>query len=388
MTFIRNNLLPQVEEESPDIFLSYQWGKQPQIKALYKKLTEMGFSCWMDIYQMGGGDSLYDKIDRGVRGCRIVVTMVTPKYSLSANCRREVSLADALKKPVIPLLLEKMDWPPAGPMSMVFTQLLYIDFTKDPNIQLNWAGSKFEEFHAKIIEKAPELSIEEPPKDQNSKQAAAPKAKPTSADKKDPKSQQSEKDSKAKPTAADKKDLKPTAADKKDPKPTAADKKDPKPTAADKKDPKSTAADKKDPKPAAVKKDPKSQQSEKDSKAKPTAADKKDLKPTAADKKDPKPTAAVKKDPKSQQSEKDPKPAASNKKSVSETKDPKTPPAGKNQKSNQGTGNVKPAGNKSTATKPKGAKDSKESANNAPKETPNDSSAKPENNKSSSCSLL
>ena len=79
---------------------------------------------------MGGGDSLYDKIDRGLRGCRVVVSCVTNKYSLSPNCRREVSLADALKKPLVPLLLESMQWPPAGPMSMAFTQLLYIDFTK------------------------------------------------------------------------------------------------------------------------------------------------------------------------------------------------------------------------------------------------------------------
>jgi hypothetical protein len=85
--------------------------------------------------QMGGGDSLFDKIDRGVRGCKVVLSCVTSKYSISANCRREVSLADAIKKPIIPILLEKISWPPEGPMSMVFTQLLYIDFCK-PNIDI------------------------------------------------------------------------------------------------------------------------------------------------------------------------------------------------------------------------------------------------------------
>jgi hypothetical protein len=114
------------------IFISYQWGKQPQIKALYKRLTSLGLPCWLDIMQMGGGDSLYDKIDRGVRGCKVVLSCVTSKYSLSPNCRREVSLADAIKKPIIPLLLESITWPPEGPMSMVFTQLLYINFCK-PN---------------------------------------------------------------------------------------------------------------------------------------------------------------------------------------------------------------------------------------------------------------
>ncbi|KAK3601444.1 hypothetical protein CHS0354_033571 [Potamilus streckersoni] len=140
----------QVKVTSPEVFLSYQWGKQTQVMALYQRLTGLGYSCWMDIHQMGGGDSLYDKIDKGVRGCKVVVTCVTPKYSISANCRREVSLADALKKPIIPLLLENMSWPPDGPMSMVFTELLYINCFKDEDLQLKWEGPKFEELLSKI----------------------------------------------------------------------------------------------------------------------------------------------------------------------------------------------------------------------------------------------
>lgn len=112
------------------MFLSYQWGKQKNVIKLYERLTSLRFTCWLDIKQMGGGDSLYDKIDRGIRGCKVMVSCVTQKYALSANCRREVSLADALKKPLLPLLLEQMAWPPTGPMSMVLSQLLYINCTK------------------------------------------------------------------------------------------------------------------------------------------------------------------------------------------------------------------------------------------------------------------
>ena len=101
---------------------------------------------------MGGGDSLYDKIDRGMRGCKAVVSCVTQKYSLSANCRREVSLADALKKPIIPLLLEDIKWPPDGPMSMVFTQLLYINFHRDEAVQMTWQGDQYEELRMKLGE--------------------------------------------------------------------------------------------------------------------------------------------------------------------------------------------------------------------------------------------
>ena len=108
---------------------------------------------------MGGGDSLYDKIDRGMRGCKAVVSCVTQKYSLSANCRREVSLADALKKPIIPLLLEQMKWPPDGPMSMVFTELLFINFYRDEAAQMTWEGEKFDELQVKLSEFVPEVNV-------------------------------------------------------------------------------------------------------------------------------------------------------------------------------------------------------------------------------------
>lgn len=146
---------------SPDVFISYQWGKQKEIIALFQRLTSLGFTCWLDIRQMGGGDSLYDKIDRGVRGCKVMLSSVTTKYALSANCRREVSLADALKKPIIPLLMEKIDWPPTGPMSMVLTQLLYVNFSKDESIQLSWEGKYFDELLSKIKQQVPTDKIEE-----------------------------------------------------------------------------------------------------------------------------------------------------------------------------------------------------------------------------------
>ncbi|CAD5114025.1 DgyrCDS3184 [Dimorphilus gyrociliatus] len=136
-------------EKSPDVFISYQWDKQEQIKRLYKKLTEMGYHCWLDIMQMGGGDSLFDKIDKGIRGAKIVVSCVTKKYALSVNCKREVSLSSALNKPIIPLLLENMSWPPEGQMSMIFTQLLYIGFHKKENSSL-WQGDEFDQLTSKI----------------------------------------------------------------------------------------------------------------------------------------------------------------------------------------------------------------------------------------------
>ncbi|CAD5114046.1 DgyrCDS3196 [Dimorphilus gyrociliatus] len=150
----KSNTKNEAEVISPDVFISYQWDKQPQIKRLYKKLSGLGYHCWLDIMQMGGGDSLFDKIDKGIRGCRVVISCVTPKYALSANCRREVSLSGALNKPIIPLLLDNMKWPPEGPMSMVFTQLLYIGFHRKKDDKL-WEGDEFNQLISKIDMNAP-----------------------------------------------------------------------------------------------------------------------------------------------------------------------------------------------------------------------------------------
>ena len=120
------------------VFISYQWDKQKQVTELYAKLEAIGVSCWLDIKQMGGGDSLYEQIDTGLRNCAAVVSCVTKKYALSANCRKEVSLADALKKPIVPLLAEAgMSYPPPGPMSPVLAPLKYLDFTQSATYEEN-----------------------------------------------------------------------------------------------------------------------------------------------------------------------------------------------------------------------------------------------------------
>ncbi|CAC5402516.1 unnamed protein product [Mytilus coruscus] len=55
-----------------------------------------------------------------------ILSCLTPKYIISHHCNRELSLADLLKKPVIPIMFESVSWPPPGGMSLIFSQLVYI----------------------------------------------------------------------------------------------------------------------------------------------------------------------------------------------------------------------------------------------------------------------
>lgn len=131
----------------PEVFISYQWDHQETVKSLRDKIEEAGFHCWLDIGRMGGGDSLYAEIDAGIRASKVVVCCVTERYCKSEMCQREVTLADNLKKPIIPLLFEFLDWPPAGQLALIFTKLLYIDMSQTPGA---FPDNKLQELYHKV----------------------------------------------------------------------------------------------------------------------------------------------------------------------------------------------------------------------------------------------
>ncbi|XP_066282385.1 uncharacterized protein [Branchiostoma lanceolatum] len=115
----------------PAIFISYQWDIQDRVRDLRGRLEAAGYPCWMDIGQMGGGDALYEKIDQGMRASKVVIACLTTKYSVSQNCSKEINLANLLGKTIIPIMFQKIDWPPPGGMSLIFSPLLYIDMTSN-----------------------------------------------------------------------------------------------------------------------------------------------------------------------------------------------------------------------------------------------------------------
>ena len=119
------------QEKDPVVFVSYQWDSQRVVMKLRDRLSAEGFGCWMDVGQIGAGDQLYEEIDKGIRACRVFLSCVTKRYTQSRNCRREVTLANLYQKPIIPILMEKIEWPPAGSLAFVFAELLYIEMTGD-----------------------------------------------------------------------------------------------------------------------------------------------------------------------------------------------------------------------------------------------------------------
>nr|XP_054764610.1 uncharacterized protein LOC129271251 [Lytechinus pictus] len=117
-----------VNKAPPTVFISYNWDIQEDVRNLRDYLERTGFPCWMDIGQMGGGDQLYNKIYEGIHSAKVFVCCITPHYIISESCNRELSLADQLKKPIIPIIFKKVPWPPPGGMALIVSQLIYVTF--------------------------------------------------------------------------------------------------------------------------------------------------------------------------------------------------------------------------------------------------------------------
>ncbi|XP_054162277.1 uncharacterized protein LOC128960231 [Oppia nitens] len=115
------------EGSAPPVFISYQRDSQEQVSELRQKLELAGFPCWMDTRSMGGGDSLYGKIYDGISRAKVVLCCLTPRYVASPMCNREITLADVLHKPILPIIIEVTPWPPPGAMAVIMSSIVYID---------------------------------------------------------------------------------------------------------------------------------------------------------------------------------------------------------------------------------------------------------------------
>ena len=74
-------------DDAADIFISYSWANKGIVRPFAAWLKQQGHRIWLDIEQMMGGNSLFEKIDLGVRHAHVVIAFVSPEYAISLNCR-------------------------------------------------------------------------------------------------------------------------------------------------------------------------------------------------------------------------------------------------------------------------------------------------------------
>jgi len=71
---------------------------------LYKDLTSMGVTSFLDSMNMKPGDKLTPHIDKAIFGCKVGVIVFSPNYCDSYYCLHELALLMETKKRVVPIL--------------------------------------------------------------------------------------------------------------------------------------------------------------------------------------------------------------------------------------------------------------------------------------------
>jgi hypothetical protein len=113
------------------VFLSYATAAPDgQVaKAIHNALTKSGIKipAWRDREKLRGGDRFSEKFARAIRDAESFLFLLSPRSVASKWCRRELSRADGLEKPIIPLLLEEVS---RETLPIELERLQYIDFRK------------------------------------------------------------------------------------------------------------------------------------------------------------------------------------------------------------------------------------------------------------------
>ena len=116
----------QLISSPPQIFMSFQSSYKEKAELLIKYLEKENFSCWADFGQLGGGQQRNNRIDRGLRAANAIICFVTSDYSKDETSLNQVNLAVTLNKPIIPLLLEKLSWPPIGSLGPILGGIYFL----------------------------------------------------------------------------------------------------------------------------------------------------------------------------------------------------------------------------------------------------------------------
>ncbi len=89
------------------LFISYKHGTAA-VPFLKQALEKRGYRIWRDVDRVGVGDTLPAEIQRGLKECAALILCLTPATCESPWVKEEVTTITALKKPIFPLVCERM----------------------------------------------------------------------------------------------------------------------------------------------------------------------------------------------------------------------------------------------------------------------------------------
>ena len=90
------------------VYLSYSRPDHERVQQLARLIRDSGFSELGSSFELVAGEHWWDTILKQIEVCDVIVPVLSPAFVESAACRRECEYAEALNKPVLPVLIERV----------------------------------------------------------------------------------------------------------------------------------------------------------------------------------------------------------------------------------------------------------------------------------------
>lgn len=123
-----------------NIFLSYQWNIQNEVLLLYTFLTSKGYKVWMDMSNIKIGRELTKELVHGILDSELFIACINKDYVKSDACSSEIHYANGVKKPILPLMFEKLKAVELKDVGFITLKLVYLELFKDESVTKTWSG--------------------------------------------------------------------------------------------------------------------------------------------------------------------------------------------------------------------------------------------------------
>ena len=94
------------------IFISYARADSRVVDQLVKQIEKAGHQVWIDRGGIQAGEQWRASIVEAIEAADVVVVILSNESVKSDNLRKDVDLSETKRRPILPVMIEKVDIPP------------------------------------------------------------------------------------------------------------------------------------------------------------------------------------------------------------------------------------------------------------------------------------
>ncbi|RMZ96525.1 hypothetical protein BpHYR1_008771 [Brachionus plicatilis] len=117
------------DSKEEHVMISYNKESRDLCLQIKEELERDGHKIWIDVQDIRG--SSLESMAKAIENSKCVLMCMTEKYKQSPNCRAEAEYAFNIRKPIIPLLMQK-NYAPDGWLGIILGTKIFVNFSKYP----------------------------------------------------------------------------------------------------------------------------------------------------------------------------------------------------------------------------------------------------------------